>query len=51
MLGRFLPLACIFLFHKHLHSPLCAYLKNRNLLRNSLRLASADAKPRAIKFT
>ena len=41
MLGRFLPLACIFLFFKYLHSPLCAYLQNRNLLRNSLKLASS----------
>ena len=32
---------CIFLFGKYLHSPLCAYLQNRNLLRNSLKLASS----------
>ena len=37
----FLPLACIYLFYKYLHSPLCAYLQNRNLLRNSLKLASS----------
>ena len=41
MLGRFLPLAYIFLFYKHLHSPLCAYLQDKNLLRNSLKLASS----------
>ena len=47
----FQALTCIFLSFKHLHSPLCACSQDRNLLRDSSKTVSSDAKPSAIKFT
>ena len=41
---------CIFLSFKHLHSPLCACSQDRNLLRDSSKTVSSDAKPSAIKL-